>query len=169
LFLDFQTNVSTSVEELENGLWRVSTTFMDNLFGGKVILEVKEPALDIRTAYLEITRDDCKLSHDISALGEKLIGVRVGPGMTKIVRGLVGGPSGSDRIAELVLESMEMLINGLTLPELRAANENGGIPFEFSGDDGEVKLNDQVIGDEMVRVMATNPRLRDSCAAFRGL
>jgi hypothetical protein len=168
VFLDFQTNVSTSVENLEEGFWRVSMTYVDNLFGSTVILEVKEPALDIRKAILEITRDDCQLSNDISALGEKLIGVRVGPGMTKIVRGLVGGPSGSDRIAEMILESMEMLINGLTLPELRAANENGGIPFEVS-EDGEVRLNDQVIGDEMVRVMATNPRLRDSCAAFRGL
>ncbi len=44
--------------------------------------------------------------------------------MTKIVRGVLGGPDGSDRTAELVLEAMEMLVNAITVPELRKIRGN---------------------------------------------
>ena len=89
--------------------------------------------------------------------------------MTKIVRGLLGGSNGSDRMADLVLEAMEMLINAITVPELRKATEMAGVEMRLATDGPKVYLNDTVINAEMVAKMSANPRLKESCAAFRDL
>jgi len=162
-------NHLTTVEMIEPTLWRILARSDDDLFSGDVLLEVKLPALDIRHARLNGKRDVLGLVPDLSSAEEKLVGVRVGPGMTKIVRGVVGGPGGSERMAELVLEAMEMLVNALTAPELRKAMKIGGKSFGKEGDPSKVCLNDVVIGEETVRLMAANPRLKDSCAAFLDL
>jgi len=169
LILDFRTNNVTTVEALEKGSWRVVTSFDDNLFSAEVRIEVKAPALDIRTVGLEIKRDVMGLVPDLSEAAQELIGVRVGPGMTKIVRAIVGGKNGSDRVAELVLEAMEMLINALTVPELRKAMSTAGESARLQHDGPTVFLNDVLIGEQAIRMMADNPRLKDSCAAFRDI
>ena len=166
MILDFQMNHLTTVEMIEPTLWRIEARSDDNLFSGEVLLDVKLPALDIRHARLKVKHDILGLTPDLSSAEGKLIGVRVGPGMTKIVRGVVGGQEGSERMAELVLEAMEMLVNALTVPELRKALKVGGTPFENEEAATTVLLNDVVIGEETVRLMAANPRLKDSCAAF---
>jgi hypothetical protein len=169
VILDFQANHLTTVEMIEPALWRIVARSDDNLFSGEVLLDVKLPALDIRHARLSVKHDILGLTPDLSSAEGKLIGVRVGPGMTKIVRGVVGGQEGSERMTELVLEAMEMLVNALTVPELRKALNMGGTPFEDEGAALKVALNDVVIGEETVRLMAANPRLKDSCAAFLDL
>ncbi|MGO9572290.1 MAG: hypothetical protein ACLP5H_32645 [Desulfomonilaceae bacterium] len=169
MILDFQMNHLTTVEMLEPALWRVAARSDDNLFSGEALLDVKLPALDIRHARLNVKRDLLGLTPDLSLVEAKLVGVRVGPGMTKIVRGVVGGREGSERMAELVLEAMEMLVNALTVPELRKALNMGGSPFANEETPCKVPLNDVVIGEETVRLMAANPRLKDSCAAFLDL
>jgi len=162
-------NVLTTVEAAQERLWRVITSLDDDLLAARVVLEIKLPALEIRSAVIEVTRDDLAAIPDMTQGQENLIGVRVGPGMTKIVRAVVGGENGSDRMAELVLEAMEMLVNALTVPELRKAAHLAGQPSNYDKDGPKVRLNDTVIGEEHVRVMADNPRLKDSCAAFRNL
>ncbi|MBI4965087.1 MAG: hypothetical protein HY913_17570 [Desulfomonile tiedjei] len=169
MILDFRTNNLTTVETLKPGLWRIVTRFDDNLFSAEVALQVKAPALNITMASLEIKRDVMGLVPDLSETAQKLIGVRVGPGMTKIVRAIVGDESGSDRVAELVLEAMEMLVNGLTVPELRKAMSMAGEPARLEHDGPKVFLNEVLIGERAIKMMADNPRLKDSCAAFRDL
>jgi len=169
LIVDFQMNNLTTVEMIEQGSWRVISRSEDDLFSAEVVLDVKSPALDIRQAKVEVKRDVLGLVQDLATATDKLIGVRVGPGMTKIVRAVLGGENGSNRLAELVLDSMEMLINAITVPELRKANEMAGVPFKSESDGPKVYLNDRVIGEEMVRLMAGNPRMKDSCAAFGDL
>ena len=166
MVLHFQTNHISTVEKIEPTLWRVLARSDDNLFSAEASLEVRLPALDIRRARLSVSRDVLGVVPDLSSAEEKLIGVRVGPGMTKIVRGLVGGQKGSDRMAELVLEAMEMLVNALSLSELRKAMEKGGESVGEAVAKAEISLNDVLIGDKTVQLMAANPRLRDSCAAF---
>lgn len=169
MILDFQANSLATVEVVEQGSWRIVCRYDDDLFSAEVVLEVKAPALDIRTATLNVNRDVLGIVPDMTEAGARLIGVRVGPGMTKIVRTVIGGENGSDRIAEMVLESMEMLVNAITVPELRKGNELGGEAFSDPLDGPKVCLNDRVIGLEVVRLMAENPRMKDSCAAFRDL
>jgi hypothetical protein len=169
VILDFQMNHLTTVEMIEPTLWRIVARSDDNLFSGEVLLDVKLPVLDIRHARLNVKHDLLGLTPDLSLAERKLVGVRVGPGMTKIVRGVVGGQEGSERMAELVLEAMEMLVNALTVPELRKALTVGGTSLENAEAASKVPLNDVVIGEETVRLMAANPRLKDSCAAFLDL
>lgn len=169
MILDYQMITHSTVEPLENGLWRIITRTEDNLFCTEVTLDVKAPALDIRRAVVDVKRDGLGLVPDLSSAFGNLVGVRVGPGMTKIVRGLIGGSAGSDRIAELVLEAMEMLINAMTVPELRKATEAAGMKTRLTGDGPKVYLNDMLINEEMAVKLAANPRLKDSCAAFRDL
>jgi hypothetical protein len=169
LILDFQTNSLITVESIGKGLWRIVARTDDNLFSAEVTLEVKTPSLDIRQARLEMRRDVLGTVPDLTEPAGRLIGVRVGPGMTKIVRQLVGGNDGSPRVAGMVLDAMEMLVNAMTVPELRKAAEQGGAPIKAQNDGPKVYLNDVVIGEETVKIMAANPRLKDSCAAFQDL
>jgi hypothetical protein len=169
VILDFQMNSLTTVEPIAHGTWRIVTRSEDDLFSGEVTLEVKAPALDIRQARLEVRRDELGLTPDLSQASERLIGVRVGPGMTRIVRGILGGSEGSQRMADIVLEAMEMLINAITVPELRKAAEMGGVALRADSDGPKVFLNNVVISDDMIIRMSANPRLKDSCAVFRDL
>ena len=169
MILDFQTNILTTVEPKDQGLWKVVTRTDDTLFSAQVSLEVAVPALDIRDASIEIQRDFLGLVGDLSGPREKLIGVRVGPGMTKIIRGIMGGEGGSYRVVDMVLEAMEMLINALTVPELRKGMKAAGGPVKCQSDGPKVFLNDVAITGDAITLMADNPRLKDSCAAFRDL
>jgi hypothetical protein len=169
VILDFQSNCLTTVEPLKASLWRVFARFDDNLFSVDLTLDVAQPALDIRNAQIGLRRDILGAAPDLKPLEEKLKGVRIGPGMTKIVRGLVGGEGGSDRLSELILDSMEMLINALTVPELRKGAQMGGQESKCHNDGPRVYLNDVLVGEEVVKLMAGNPRLKDSCAAFKDL
>ena len=169
MILDFQMNNLTTVELVGKGLWRIATRSEDNLFSSELTLDVKAPALDIRAARLRVTRDDLGLVPDLDQAAEKLIGVRVGPGMTKIVRGIVADEAGSPRMAELILEAMEMLVNALTVGQLRQVAQTAGEPVKLESDGPKVYLNDVLMGDEHIKLMAENPRLKDSCVAFRNL
>jgi hypothetical protein len=165
----FRSASTCAVEVLDKGLWRSILRTDDNLFSGEVSLDVKAPALEIRQARLTVLRDALGATPDLTTASEKLIGVRVGPGMTQIVRGLVAKEAGSQRFAEMVLDAMEMLINALTVGELRKASEQYGLPAEIPGDGPGIRLNNVLIGLEHVKIMAENPRLRESCVAFRDL
>jgi hypothetical protein len=169
VILDFTGNSLITVEMAEKGLYRIIARTDDNLYSGEAILSVKLPALDIQSARLEVKRDRLGIASDLSSHAEKLVGVRVGPGMTQIVRGILAGENGSQRMADLVLEAMEMLVNALTVPELRKATEAGGVAPAADSETGKIRLNDVVIGKDMVGRMAANPRLKDSCAAFLDL
>lgn len=169
MILDFQMNALTTVEMPARGLWRIAARTDDNLFSADLSLDVRTPALNIESASLDVRRDVLGIMPDLSGPMAKLVGVRVGPGMTKIVRGILGGENGSARIAELTLEAMEMLINAMTVPELRKNTLAGGETISFEGEGPRINLNDVVIGDDTNRKMAENPRLKDSCVAFRNL
>lgn len=165
----FRSASTCAVEVLDKGLWRSVLRTDDNLFSGEVSLDVKAPALEIRLARLNVIKDVIGAAPNLAGAAEKLVGVRVGPGMTQIVRGLVAKEAGSPRFAEMVLDAMEMLINALTVAELRKATEQYGVPAEILGDGPDLRLNNVLIGLEHVKIMAENPRLRESCVAFRDL
>ncbi len=154
---------------LETNLWRVISRTDDDLYSAELVLDIGTPALDIKNAQFSASREVLGLAPDLSPALDKLVGVRVGPGMTKIVRAIVADEGGSGRVADLVLDAMEMLINALTVPQLRKATEALGQPVFLEGDGPKIYLNNVLLGEEHVRLMADNPRMKDSCAAFRDL
>jgi hypothetical protein len=169
VILGFQSNSLTTVQKLETNLWRVVSRTDDDLYSAELVLDIGTPALDIKDAQFSVKRDVLGLASDFSPVFEKLVGVRVGSGMTKIVRAIVADEGGSGRAADLVLEAMEMLINALTVPQLRKATEDYGKQVFLESDGPRVFLNNVLLGEEQVRLMAGNPRMKDSCAAFRDL
>jgi hypothetical protein len=62
-----------------------------------------------------------------------------------------------------------MLINALTVPQLKQAMEASSTEIQYHRDGPKVYLNNRVTGDDAVKIMAQNPRLKDSCVAFTGL
>ena len=71
---------------------------------------------------------------DLTDAFNRLIGVRAGPGMTRTVREIMGEAPGSARMSDMVYDAREMLINALTVPELRHAFEIDGAPCRFDSD-----------------------------------
>lgn len=136
----------------------------DSFCGARVELLIKLPELNVTRVEWSISR--C-LRQDGPALDEffgKLHNVRVGPGMTKIVAGLLGGPDGCQRLAELTIEAMDAVILAFTKGQIKAAA--GAVDRA----DGQLDLNPHLMGDEPIRMMAqANPRLKNSCVAFLGL
>lgn len=54
----FRMNALTTVQAVEERLWRVTARSEDDLFAAEVRLEIKLPSLEIRSAVLDITRDE---------------------------------------------------------------------------------------------------------------
>lgn len=136
----------------------------DSFCGARVELTIKLPELNVTKVDWTVSR--C-LKDGGPALAEvfgKLQNVRVGPGMTKIVGGLLGGQNGCQRLAELTLEAMDAVILAFTKGQIKA----GAQTVDRVG--GELDLNPHLMDDEHIRKMAeANPRLKNSCVAFLGL
>ena len=82
---------------------------------------------------------------------QRAVGVRVGPGLRKIVRGLVGGSAGSPELTEGVLECANAVILHFTRPGIQA---------------GEMLDGETLIAATRA-MLTTNPRLIRSCVAFQ--
>lgn len=126
--------------------WQVRDTWLEALLE----LEFGFPDLEILKVTGQIQRAPYQECHRAVELLPKILGVRVGPGLRKIVGGLLGGAAGCTELAEGVLEACNALIIHFTVPRLRATEEG-------QEDEKAERLR------EMLRL---NPRLRGSCVAF---
>ncbi len=169
MILHFQWNSLTTVQMVEPNLWRVVSRTDDDLYSAELVLDIGTPALDIKKAQFSVRRDVLGLAPDLSPALDKIVGVRVGSGMTKIVRAIMGDEGASERAADLMIDALEMLINALTVPQLRKAMEAVGETVCIEGDGPRIYLNNVLLGEQHVRLMGDNPRLKDSCVAFRDL
>jgi hypothetical protein len=148
--LTFMRNKVVAVEPLSERMLSVSWRLVDTLTESEVHLKIRLPDLEIVEAEARMARFPHPACSAVSELMEKIIGVRVGPGLQKIVSGLVGGPRGCRELAEGVLECCNAVILHFTLPQLQAIEK---------GDEVERRRGFQ----DMLR---SNPRLVRSCIAF---
>jgi hypothetical protein len=149
--LRFLRNKVVEVEPQSDGSLAVSWRLTDDLLGAEINLKVQPPDLEILDAKADLERlvPDAWLS--ASELIKKVVGVRVGPGLRKIVRGLLGGPKGCPVLVDAVLESSNAVILHFTRPGLQMVD----------------RLKDEeklAITREMLK---NNPRLVGSCIAFQ--
>lgn len=164
MILEYQSGQQVIVRPLSGDCYECRGVLEDSLFGAEVILEIGVPGLDIRAAEYTIRRAFIPPSDELKANFGKLVGVRAGQGLTRIVRGLIGGPAGSDRLAALVMDTAEAIILSFTKGPLRAAMSGSGVPTPHEEDRG---LNPKVMGLEHIKLMSQqNPRMKDSCIAF---
>lgn len=147
--LKFSMNRCTSVEKIDAARLRSVCRLRDSLTDAEVVIEVKMPDLEIisisghfRHAYIaELTNLNEHL--------QKVIGVRVGSGMLKIIKGLMGEDEKLEQLAYMVEECCHGVILSLTKKVLLKAPDDEAGKFTFYS--------------EMVK---KSIRLYDRCAGF---
>ena len=141
--------VEPSAEDMVAVHWRLT----DDLTDVEMKFVFQLPDLEITEAQANVKRSLYREGVDAPAAVSKVIGVRVGPGLRKIVRGLMGGSTGSIDLTEGVLDCCNAVILHFTLPGIQAGEQYRDIT-------DEERIN---FMREMVK---GNPRLPRSCIAF---
>ena len=112
--LKFSRNRCTTVEQLDDQNMRSTCRLQDTLTDGFVEITVKLPDLEITSVKSEVRRTyDEECVNSTESL-QKLIGVRIGPGMLKIIRGLVGKATDCKQLAFMVEECCHGIILSFT-------------------------------------------------------
>jgi hypothetical protein len=148
--LSFTRNKIVEVEPLSENLLGIGWRLTDSLTEAEIFMKVRLPGLEITEVKARMERCPHLECSSAPGLIQKVVGVRVGPGLRKIVQGLIGGSSGCAELTEGVLECCNAVILHFTVPQIQA-NE--------SGTEEERRKRNQ----EMLRF---NPRLVRSCVAF---
>lgn len=149
--LRFMRNKVMEVEARADGTlsvrWRVVDTFLE----AGIRLTVRPPDLEIIEAEAEMPRHPYPERAVDTELIKDIVGVRVGAGLRKIVRGLMAAETGYNELSEGVLECCNAVILHFTVPQIRAGE---GIPLEQKLEATRANLK-------------SNPRLVGSCVAFQ--
>jgi len=147
----FLRNKVVEVEPLPDGSLAVSWRLTDDLLKAEVDLTVQPPDLEIVSAEARLERLPLQAWSSATGLIKKVEGVRVGPGLRKIVRGLLGGPEGCSVLVHAVLEASNAVILHFTRPG--------------------IQLGETLEGDALIaatrEMLKSNPRLVRSCIAFQ--
>ncbi len=146
--LKFSMNRCTSVERLDDNTLRSVCRLRDTFTCASVEILARLPDLEIMEARAQF-HHEWLMPPDVDNILLKLPGVRIGAGMLKIIKGLVGEEEESRQISYMVEECCQAIIISLTKDILvqAPASEEGKLEF-FS---------------KMVR---DNIRLYNRCAAF---
>ncbi len=148
----FMRNKLVEVEPRPDGTLFVSWRLTDDLLKAEVNLVVQPPQLEIIEATAKFDRFVPPGLEDAEELIEDVEGVSIGPGLRKIVRGVVGGPDGTSMLSEAVLECCNAVILHFTRPGLEILEA--------------VESEDEKL--EAVRAMVqSSPRLVRSCISFQ--
>jgi len=145
----FSRNRCTGVEQITDQTMRASCHLQDTLMDAFVEIIVKIPDLEITDAKVKINRFFRKEEFDTAERLQKVIGIRVGPGMKKIIRGLMGESEIGEELALMVEECCNGVILSFTKDVLIKA------PKDI--------LKERDFFENMVK---ENSRLYNSCAAL---
>ncbi|KJS65475.1 MAG: hypothetical protein JL50_17045 [Peptococcaceae bacterium BICA1-7] len=150
LILSYVRNKHCTVVDRPDGSLLARASVEEKFFSARVEMVVAVPGLEISSAEAAIERCFAGRCRESADLALKVPGLRVGPGIIKLVNSLLGGPKGCPRLAELVLECCEQVILRFTVEPLRFILEK--------------EEKDRI---EAFKVfLRQNPRLVNSCIAF---
>ncbi len=147
--LSFSRNRCTNVEVINDQTIRSSCRLQDTLTEAFVEITAQLPDLEIIAVKGEVRRTHRKECLDSTEFLQKVVGVRIGPGMLEIVKGLLGESTECKELIFMVQECCHGVILSLTKDILLKAPEDQEGKTEFFS--------------EMVR---KNIRLYNRCAAF---
>jgi hypothetical protein len=148
--LSFIRNKVVEVEPLADGSLSIFWRLADSLTEMEMTMKVRLPDLEITEACARIIRSPHGECTSVPDSIQKIVGVRVGPGLRKIAGGLMGGSASCAELTEAVLEAANAVILHFTVPQIQA---------NAKGTEEERKKRYQ----DMLRF---NPRLVRSCIAF---
>ena len=147
--ISFSRSRCTTVEESSDGIMTYTCRVTDNILDARVQIQATLPDLEIMTAD---SRIDHSLIGGMPAAEERLqnlLGVRIGPGMLKIIEGLMGDDPACVELAFMAEECCHGAILSLTKEALKKA------PLEPAGS-----------RDFFSKMVQKNVRLHNRCAAF---
>lgn len=145
----FARNRCTSVEQIDESTIRSTCRLQDTLTEAWVELMVKLPDLEVVEASASFARSPREECRDADQAAQKAVGVRIGPGMLKIIKGLMAEVTSCGQLGFMVEECCHGVILAFTKETLMATPED--------------QINDPATYREMVR---NNIRLFNRCAAF---
>jgi Protein of unknown function (DUF2889) len=147
--LTFQRNRCTSVSQMDEHTLLSSCHLQDTLTDACVEITVKLPDLEISDVRGEIRRTYQEECQDQQDALKKVLGVRIGPGVLKIIKGLMGEATDCGQLAFMVEECCHGVILSFTKDVLLKA------PAEETGKK-----------DFYANMVRQNVRLYNRCAAF---
>ena len=147
--ISFSRSRCTTVEESSDGRMTCTCRVTDNLLDARVQIQATLPDLEIMS--IESRTEHCLIKGMAEAQErlQNLLGVRIGPGLLKIVKGLMGDDPACAELAYMAEECCHGAILSLTKGTLENA------PLEPA--DSRDFFSDMVQG---------NVRLYNRCAAF---
>jgi hypothetical protein len=147
--LGFSRNRCTCVEQLDGQTMRSWCRLQDTLTDAFVEIIVRLPDLEITGARGEVLRSHQEECLRPAGSLEKMVGVRIGPGMLEIIKGLMGKTAVWSQLTFMVEECCHGVILSLTKDVLSAA------PTDKEG-----------LKDFFRDMVKGNTRLYNRCAAF---
>ena len=147
--LKFSMNRCTSVEKVGPGLLRSTCRLQDTLSQAEVSITVQLPGLEIQGAEGFFEHAYLEPVADLDQHLQGIVGVRVGAGMLKIIRGLLGEAENLEQLVYMVEEACDGVILSLTRKILAKAPDDEAGKVEFYSN-----------------MVQANARLYDRCAAF---
>jgi len=147
--LCFSRNRSTGVEQIDDHRMRASCRLQDTLTDALVEIMVKIPDLEVTEISGKMRRSAGRGDINVGEVLHKVIGIRVGPGMKKIIKGLTGESEIEKQLGFMVEECCDAVILTFTKDVLLHAPSDRRKEKEYF--------------ENMVRA---NPRLYNSCAAL---
>ncbi len=151
MVLFYSRNKHASVTDREDGSLLVKAQVEETCFAAQVEMIVSLPDLEITSVKAKVSRMMCEQCAEALPLVNKVAGLKVGPGIIKIINGLVGGSKGCPRLAELLLECCDQPILRFTVGPIA---EVLAMPTEEEQMEGHREF------------LRRNPRLADNCVAF---
>jgi hypothetical protein len=147
--LCFSRNRYTNVDPIDEHTLKASCRLQDGVTDCYVEVMIKLPDLEISNIKAEVGRGRTRLnSQDMMQL-KKVVGVRIGPGILKIIKGLIGNREGLEQPAFMVEECCQGVILYFTKDDLAK------VPLDE--DEERIYYNKMVKG---------NLNLYNRCAAF---
>ncbi|MEA1921416.1 MAG: hypothetical protein U9N63_02050 [Pseudomonadota bacterium] len=147
--LNFSMNRSTSVEKIDADRLRSVCRLFDSLTDAEIAIEVKMPDLEIISISGHFHHDYLDEIKNLNERLQKVIGVRVGSGMLKIIKGLLGEDENLEQLVYMVEECCHGVILSLTRKVLLKAPDDEAGKFAFYS-----------------KMVKKSIRLYDRCAGF---
>ena len=150
MYLSYARNKHASVQEQPDGSIMARAIVEEDFFAARVEISVSVPGLEIVAINASIDRCFNEECRRVAILTEGIAGLRVGPGIIKLVNQTTGGVGGCPRLADLILECCDQVILRFTLDPLKQILDQQG----------------QEMIDAYKVFLSSNPRLLNSCIAF---
>jgi hypothetical protein len=147
--LFFTRNRSTSVEHGGDGSVKACCRLQDSLMDAVVEIKVQLPDLALTDVRGEVYRSDKAVAPDAAESLRRATGMRIGPGLLKIMKGLVGERENMEELLNMLDECCQGVILSFTKDTLAKAPEDREKAKEY-----------------YVQLLKDNVRLYDSCIAF---